>query len=183
MRAHRHMDLVWPSRGLRDVGDDSGLVDQHTTACGELVPDQLALKASTGVAAQLGRRHRRDEGIGIDLSVGVMQGHAHLLTTVLEDEYVLDATASGELPVALGPDLGQAVQPIGRQGCKGAIVLVGVDDNLAEAARRRPGNHRGESVLEHGGLKAGRGNLGRMLGSRRAERAVGALRQERSRLP
>ena len=176
VRARRHVDLVRPSRGLRDVGHDAALVEQDAAAGGELVPDQLAQEAATSVPAQLGRRHRWNERIGVDLPMWVMQCHPDLLTTVLEDEDVLDAAASGEFPVAIGPDLGQAVQLIGRQGCKGAIVLVGVDHHLAEPAGRRPGNHRRKSVLENGGLKACRGNLARVLGPGRAERAVGALR-------
>src|SRR5438128_8319764 len=105
-----------------------------------------------------------------------MQRDPDLLATVLEDEHVLDATSSRKVAVAIGPDLGQSVEPLGWQGRKRSVVLVGVDDHLAQAASRRPGHHGRKPILEDSGLKPGRGNLGRMLGLRWAERAVGALR-------
>src|SRR6202022_4756396 len=176
MRAGRHVDFVRPARGLRDVRHDAALVEQDATPSLELVADQVALETATGVPAQFRRRHRRDERIGVDLPVRVMERHADLLATVLEDEDVLDATASGEVPVAIGPDLGKALEPFGRQARERSVVLAGVDHYLAEAAPRRPGPPGRKAIFENRGLKPGGGNLGRVLGSRWAQRAILPLR-------
>src|SRR6202521_6408614 len=107
MRAGRHVDFLRPTRVPRDVRHDASLVEQDATPSLELVADKVTLETATGVPAQFRRRHRRDERIRVDLSVRVMQGHPDLLAAVFEDEDVLDATARGEVPVAIGPDLGK----------------------------------------------------------------------------
>ena len=156
----RHMDLVGPAGIAGDIRDDAARVDQDATPSLQLIRDQPALQASWRLPAQLPGRHRRDEGIRVDLPMRVMQGDPHLLAAVLKDEHVADPAPAAEVPITIGPDLRQLRQAIGRQGGKRGLVLVGVDHHLAQPAGRTGRHHRRESVLKNGGLKMRRRNLG-----------------------
>jgi hypothetical protein len=107
MRSRGDVHFVGPASEGRDVGDQPAVIDQNATARFQLVGDQLALQAFTGAPRQFARRLGRDEWIGVNLPVRVMQRDPNLLAAVLEDVDVLDPPARGEVTIPIGPDLGQ----------------------------------------------------------------------------
>src|SRR5215211_4825480 len=63
----------------------------------------------------------------------MVQGHAYGLALVLEDEDVIDLFAGAKLSVAIGPDLDQVPYAALAHGRKSRIMVVRVEDDLADA--------------------------------------------------
>src|SRR5205823_14956139 len=124
-------NLAGPAGITGHVGHHAALSDQDTTPALPLIVELLAKQTSAGPAAQLWRCYRRGKRVSVNLTVGMMQRHAHLLPTVLENEDVANPASADEFPIAIGPDVGQPRQPGSGQGCEGTFVLIGVDDHLA----------------------------------------------------
>ena len=106
MRAHHHVRFIGPARRVGHVGRDRLVVEHHAPAVRQLARQQLALRASAqaGVGLQLARGHRRQERIGVDLPVRMMQRDAHLDAAVLERQHVVHLRARPQLEVAVAPD-------------------------------------------------------------------------------
>src|ERR687893_3022523 len=87
-------------------------------------------------------RARGYEGVAVDLAVRVMQRHPDRLTLVLEDKDVLHEVQRTDLLVAVGPHLDEVADtPLAHPGQR-CVVVVGVEDDLADTAPRRRGRER-----------------------------------------
>ena len=110
-----------------------------------------------------------------------MQGDADLDAAVLEDHHVLDVLARAELLVAMAPHPHQRLRSLRCQRREGAVVRIGVDDDLGRPQRRL---ERGEAIVKDGDLEGGHRDLGlRAAGPRRVQRAVFARGQKGAVLP
>src|SRR5215211_6726680 len=90
---------------------------------------------------------RRDEGIGVDLAVRVVQRHAYGLALVLEDEDVLHEVQGAELLVAVGPHLDEVADASLAHPGQSGVVLVRVEDDLADPAPGSGGRERAALLL------------------------------------
>lgn len=122
----------------------------------------------------------RDERVGEDLAVRVVQAHPDVLAEVLEAVHLLDVGQRGELGGAVRPGLHHGLGLRERERGERGVVVGGEADHLAPAARVV---QRRKPVLEHRDLVVGRGDLGGPAGLGRAERAVVGGRQQRAVLP
>ena len=82
---------------------------------------------------QLARRDRRDERIGVDLPVRMVQRDADLDAAVLEREDVLDVVARAELAVPVGPDLDHQLDVPERQRAERGIAGRCVNTTTSQA--------------------------------------------------
>ena len=85
---------------------------------------------------QLARRDRRDERIGVDLPVRMVQGDADLDAAVLEREHVLHFRPCAELDVPVRPDLEQQLDVRKRQRPERGTRVLGEHHHLGGAERR-----------------------------------------------
>ncbi len=77
----------------------------------------------TGGAGDLAGRRGRDERVGVDLPVRMIDGGAHLAAPVLEHEHVLDLRAGEESFRAARPEVDDPPQLVGRQRGERLVVL------------------------------------------------------------
>src|ERR687898_839411 len=125
----------------------------------------------------------------------MVQGHTNGLTFVLEDEHVIDLFAGSKLSVAVGPDLDEVSGAAFAQGRERRVVVVRVEDDLADAKTwgrwRQVGTllvgfrsvrcERGEPVLEDDNVVVVPWHFGREPAwLRRTQRAVLRRWQERT---
>ena len=121
----------------------------------------------------------RDERVGVDLPVRVVQGDADLLAAVLEAEDLLHAGGGRELRGAVGPGLDHRAHRGRQPARRSAVVVAGEADDLAPArpgpqlgqrragaalggtSRSTPVAKRREAVLEHDDVVVGGRDLGR----------------------
>ena len=93
------------------------------------------------------------EGVAVNLAVGMGHGHAHHVPPVLEDEHVLNLRVGGQRLVPLHPQVHQLDDVRGGQLGQGDGVLGGVEDHLALAVA-------GGRLEEIGGHVVGRRRVG-----------------------
>ena len=101
MLAHDHVDFIGPARGVRDIRCDLLALIHEPTAILELASQQRTWRAAAEapIRLQLQFGHRRQERVGVNLAVGMMQRHADLHPAILEDKHVVHILARPELQV------------------------------------------------------------------------------------
>ena len=133
-------------------------------------------------------RNRRDKGVSVDLAVRVGERYTDNLALVLEDKDVVHEVPGAELHVAVGPHVNQVFDVLFIHLGQRGVVIVGVEDDLADSPARRSrgefgsgllnlrrfGDEGRELVLEDDYLVGGPGDFGWevILALRWAERTV-----------
>ncbi len=141
----RERDLVRPASVERHPGDETLSLEDDAPAVADLLRQARAHQAASvlGVEAARGGEllldQRRDEGKRVDLAVRMVEGDAHRLAPVLEDEHVADEVPGAELQVPILPDAGEVLDPFQRHRRQRVLVARRVDDHFADALR---GLHR-----------------------------------------
>ena len=148
-----------------DEGDEVLALDDHAAAVFELLGEEVAVEAGARlVPVAAGRfellfRAGGDEGVGVDLAVRVVQRDAYGLALVLEDEDVLDERQRAELLVSVGPDLDEVPDAPLRHGRERGVVVVRVQDDLADPAPRRDRREGVSLPFRPRGVRGERGEL------------------------
>ena len=140
-------------------------------------------------------RHRRDEGIGVNLTVGMMQGHAYLHPAIFERQYIGDIFFGGERRGTLSPHFQQQFDMIQWQSAQFAGGVLGENHHFALTVSRQCRHYRfgrivrrlrqrWETILENGDIVISRRQFGGIAGvARHGQRIIFGRRHERTALP
>src|SRR5258708_38812397 len=131
----REMDLIWPACEWRDECDPP-LVAQHGPLAAALALDDVAVQTPAGpshvprLGGQFTLDDRGNKWICVKLAVGMAQGDADRLASVLEHEHVPDVGEAAELIGAIAPDLDEVLDMIDGLRSERRVVVGRVANHL-----------------------------------------------------
>ena len=138
MLDRRDMHLIWPACVRRNVCGDAPAGKEQSRFSLLLFRDKRTVQApfpfscERTAGAQFGVGYRRDEGVAIDLSMGMVKRHPDGLTTILKDEDIANVTPRSELAVAIRPNIDKVMECVQGKRAEGGVMAIRVDDNFAD---------------------------------------------------
>ena len=141
-RLRRDEDFVGIAREVRHEGNRRVVLRDDAAAVGVFRGEDVLEQHAAGLrqvplaCTRLGLDRLEHEVRRVDLTVRVRVRDADHFALVLEDEHVIDAVASAELPVLLLPDCEQPVDLRGLQLGEREVVPRAVADDAREAGGR-----------------------------------------------